>query len=47
MNMKARKSLSKQQPQIDINDTNQNVDFDATATTFLDFSESNPFGDVT
>jgi hypothetical protein len=33
--------------QIDINDTNQNVDFDATATTFLDFSESNPFGDVT
>jgi hypothetical protein len=32
---------------IEANDTNQNADFDTVATTFLDFSESNPFGDVT
>jgi len=30
---------------IDINDTNQNVEFDTFATDFIDFSETNPFGD--
>jgi len=30
---------------IDINDTNQNVEFDSFATGFIDFSETNPFGD--
>jgi hypothetical protein len=32
---------------VDINDTSQNAGFDTNTTTFLDFSESNPFGDIT
>lgn len=37
--------ISTRTENLDINDTNQNAEFDTFATDFIDFSETNPFGD--